>query len=133
MHPCDLGSYQYRPGQDGCKICPDGWYDLRTYDLSNSTLDKSDTCNECEEGYFCIQGYKRPCSLGTYSYLSAHECFPCNGDPEDPMPCIQGDPAVINGKLCAISEYVEEGRALRITLCLKDGLNFKLMHNLCCR
>ena len=110
VYPCDLGSYQYRSGQSGCKICPDG-----TYDPRNSTSGPSDTCYECEENYVCVQGHKRPCRLGTYSYSSAQECFPCYGDPEDPNPCIQGEPPVISGKLCNINEYVDQGRVLRIS------------------
>jgi len=109
VYPCDAGSYQYQRGQSGCKVCPNG-----TYDTRNSTSEPSYTCDECEEGYVCLEGHRRPCRLGTYSYNSAHECFPCYGDPEDPNPCIQGEPPVIRGKLCDISEYVDEGRVLWI-------------------
>ena len=103
VYPCEPGSYQHRSGQNGCKMCPDG-----TYDPRNSTSEPSDTCYECEQDYFCVEGHKRPCRLGTFSYAASDECFPCNGDPEDPVPCIQGDPPVINGKRCAITEYLDK-------------------------
>ena len=109
VYPCDLGSYQYQQGQSACKVCPNG-----TYDTRNSTSEPSYTCEECEESYVCVEGHRRPCRLGTYSYNSAHECFPCYGDPEDPNPCIQGEPPVIRGNLCEISEYFDEGKVLRI-------------------
>uniref|UniRef100_A0A3Q3IVN5 Uncharacterized protein n=1 Tax=Monopterus albus TaxID=43700 RepID=A0A3Q3IVN5_MONAL len=72
--PCLPGSYQLRPGQGSCEMCPAGFY----------CQDQMSLPLPCERGFYCDSGSvnQHPCPAGTYGNMSGlveeWQCSDCD-------------------------------------------------------
>ena len=90
--PCAPGSVAFVIPQTGYAtdcVCSPGFYGNNyTVDTSSNFVSYANikypsvTCNVCNPGYYCVDGYAQPCPLGTYSSFTGMSiCSPCTTAP----------------------------------------------------